>query len=69
MEVKASWKRLNILDILIGTKINFFFIVLYLDAKDVTTLDLSDSIYTLETLKVHHARRINTDIVDLYFNR
>ena len=39
-----------------GTKIKVFFIALYLDAKDVTTLDLSDSIYTLGTLKVHHAR-------------
>ena len=54
---------------MIGTKINFFFIVLYLDAKDMTTLNLSDSIYTLGTLKVHHARQINRDIVDLYFNR
>ena len=66
MEAKASWKRLDIP--MIGTKIRFF-IVLFLDAEDATTLNLSDSIYTLGTLKLHHARRINTDIVDLYFNR
>ena len=65
MEANASCKRLG--KPIIGTKSNSF-IVLYLDAKDVTTLDLSDSIYTLGTLKVHHARQINTDIIDIYFN-
>ena len=40
------------------------FLVLYVDVEDVTTLDLSDSIYILGTLKVHHAKRINKEIVD-----
>ena len=57
MEVKASWKRLGILMIK-----SFFLIVLYLDGEDVTTIVsivndiVNDSIYTLGTLKVHHAR-------------
>ena len=40
------------------------FLALYVDVEDVTTLDLSDSIYILGTLKVHHAKRINKKIVD-----
>ena len=41
---------------------------MYLDAEDIESPNLTDSIYTFGTLKVHHVRRLNTNIIDLYLN-
>ena len=43
--------------------------VIYLDATEVLTPDLDDSIYALSMLKVHHVKRVDIENVDLYFNR
>ena len=42
---------------------------MYLDAADIKSLDLSDHIYTLGTLKVHHVKRLDLNTVNLYLNR
>ena len=39
-----------------------------LNAKDIKFPDLTDSIYTRETLKVHHVRRLTPNLIELYFN-
>lgn len=44
-------------------------LVFYLDANDIVSPDLEDSIYAPGTLKVHHVDRISTETVNLYFNR
>ena len=42
---------------------------MYLDRADIESLDLSDSIYTVGTLKIHHVKRLDLNTVDLYLNR
>ena len=42
--------------------------VMYLDAADIESPDLSDSIYTHGTLKIHHAKRLNLATVHLFLN-
>ena len=42
---------------------------MYLDAANIESQDLSDSIYTLGTLKIHHVKRLDLNTVDLYLNR
>ena len=42
---------------------------MYLDAADIKSLGLSDSIYTLGTLKIHHVKRLDLNTVNLYLNR
>ena len=37
-----------------------------LDAKDIKVSDLSDSVYMLGTLKIHHVKRLNLKPGDLY---
>jgi len=39
-----------------------------MDAADVQTPDVADSIYALGTLKVHYVERINTETINLFFN-
>lgn len=41
---------------------------MYLDTKDIESPDLTDSIYTHGTLKVHHVRRLTPNLIDLYLN-
>ena len=41
---------------------------MYLDAANIESPDLSDSIYTLGTLKIHHVKRLNLNTVDLFLN-
>ena len=42
---------------------------MYLDRADIESLDLSDSIYTVGTLKIHHVKRLDLNTVGLYLNR
>ena len=42
---------------------------MYLDAANIKSLGLSDSIYTLGRLKIHHVKRLDLNTVDLYLNR
>ena len=50
-------------------KIFFYSFSYYLDAKDIKVPDLSDSVYTLGALKIHHVKRLNLKTANLYLNR
>ena len=41
---------------------------MYLDTANIKSPDLSDSIYTLGTLKIYHVKRLDLNTVHLYLN-
>ena len=49
--------------------LNSFISVYYLDAEEITSPDVNDSIYAHGTLKVHHVDRTDTNTVELYLSR